>query len=98
LRQGAGAVAAGDHHRVERAVRQRLGDETDAGGAAHLAAAGREDGELVAARPVALGDLEGGDGPGCIEQLEAGEDHQGEASKHGSFRGNNGISAREVHG
>ncbi len=94
VRQRPRAVAAGDHDGVDGSVVQRVGGHLHAGGAGDGAAVGGQDRQLVGVRPVAPGDLEGGDRAGGVQQLEVGKDHEGDAAGHGSKRGKNVISAR----
>lgn len=89
LRRGRGVaddLAARDDHRVDGLRRQRQGGEAGAGRALDLPvgeAGGRADqAERVGPGREALGELEGGDRAGGVEQLEARMKDDGDGARH----------------
>ncbi len=85
-RDRADDLAAGDDDRVEGVCPERPGRKPEPGRALHLAPAGRQQRQVVAAGAEPLRDLERRRGPGRVQQLEPGEDHDGDRSAHGRFR------------
>ncbi len=62
---------------------KRSGLQAHAGGATDQSRPGGDDAQRMRTRPVALRNLEGGDGPGDVQYLKPGEDEERDAALHG---------------